>query len=249
VLLWCLHGGTANKQQKSSVRLEIRPEFEPGFSWIWKKVLPEWTFLCSVSSLYSAAVLLLLSSVLLQCPLHWVSIYVQSAYLFVPITVILYSPFSLFEFLIHILTYIILSHNFLFQYLNTVSYVLTGYLLTDFQPLTAPNFSQYFCVVTQFNDKLTSVLPLSLQYVFYFPLLSHSHLFSNFLSHFYLYSTALYIILFSPAIFHFKVTQIRFHTLQKVAKRSCSPSTVEQSGAVHKEAVHASSQWPESGSQ
>ena len=97
----------------------------------------------------------------------------------------------------------------------------------------------YFCVSTQFNDKLVSFLPLYLQDIFSFPLLSHSYLFSHFLSQFYLYSTALYIIFLSPAIFHFKVTQIRFHTVQEFAKRSCSPSTDEQSGGVHKEAVHA----------
>jgi hypothetical protein len=33
------------------------------------------------------------SPVLLQCSLHWVSVYVQLANLFVPITVFLYSPF------------------------------------------------------------------------------------------------------------------------------------------------------------
>ena len=38
--------------------------------------------------------------------------------------------------------------------------------------------------------------------------------------------------------FHFKVTQITFHTVQEGAKRSCSPSTDEQSGGAHKEAVH-----------
>jgi len=47
-----------------------------------------------------------------------------------------------------------------------------------------------------------------------------------------------YIIFLSPAIFHFKVTQIRFYTVQKVAKLCCSPSTDEQSGGVHKGAVH-----------
>ena len=96
----------------------------------------------------------------------------------------------------------------------------------------------YFCVATQFNDKLISFLPLYLQDVFSFPLLSHSCLFSHFLSQFYLYSTALYIIFLSPSSFHFKVTQIRFHTVQEVAKRSCSPSTDVQSGGMHKEAVH-----------
>jgi hypothetical protein len=50
-----------------------------------------------------------------------------------------------------------------------------------------------------------------------------------------------YVIFLSPAIFHFKVTQIRFHTVQEVAKRSCSPSSDEQSGAVHKEAAHTCS--------
>ena len=97
----------------------------------------------------------------------------------------------------------------------------------------------YFCVATQFNDKLVSFLPLYLQDIFSFSLLSHSYLFSHFLSQFYLYSTALYIIFLSPAIFHFKDTQIRFHTFQDVAKCPCSPSTNEQSGGVHKEAVHA----------
>ena len=97
----------------------------------------------------------------------------------------------------------------------------------------------YFCVATQFNDKLISFLHLYLHDVFSFPLLSHPYLFSNFLSQFYLYSTALYIIFLSPAIFHFKVTHIRFHTVQEVARRPCSLSTDEQSGGVHKEAVHA----------
>jgi hypothetical protein len=58
-----------------------------------------------------------------------------------------------------------------------------------------------------------------------------------------------YIIFLSPAIFHFKVTRIRFHTVQEDAKCSCSPSTDEQSGGVHKEAFHTSSQWPVSGAQ
>jgi len=39
---------------------------------------------------------------------------------------------------------------------------------------------------------------------------------------FYLYSTAVYIIFLSPTIFHFTVTQIRFHIVQEVAKCSCS---------------------------
>ena len=118
------------------------------------------------------------------------------------------------------------------------SYVLTVYLLIDFQPLTAPIFSLYFCVATQFNDKLIFFLPLYLQHAFSFPLLSRCHLFSNIFSQFYLYSTALYIIFLFPAILHFKVTQITFHTVQEVARRSCSPSTDEQSGGVYKEAAH-----------
>ena len=126
----------------------------------------------------------------------------------------------------------------IFQYLSTISYVLTVYLLIDFQPLIAPIFSLYFFAATNFNDILISSLSLYLQDEFSFPLLSHSHLFSNFLSQFYHYSIAVYIIFLSPAIFHFKVTHIRFHTVQEFAKRSCSLSTDEQSGGVHKEAVH-----------
>jgi len=143
---------------------------------------------------------------------------------------------SLFGFPIHML-YNTFS-KVLYSNLRTVSYVLSGYLLVDFQPLTALIFSVYFCVAAQFNDKLISFLPLYLQDVFPFLLLSNSYLFPHFLSQFYLYSTALYIMFLSPAIFHFKVTQLRFHTVQEVAKRSCSPSTDEQSGGMHKEAVH-----------
>jgi len=114
--------------------------------------------------------------------------------------------------------------------------VVTSLLI--FNQLLLQFFLLYFCVATQFNNKLISFLPLYLQDVFPFPILSHSHLFSHFLSQFYLYSTALYIIFLSPAIFHFKVTQIRFHIVQEVAKCSCSVSTDEHSGGVHKEAVH-----------
>ena len=165
--------------------------------------------------------------------------YVQLADLFVPITVFLYSPFF-FIWLFH--SYFTLYNTFSQFLYSSILVQLAMFLLVTslliFNHLTAPIFSLYFCVATQFNDKLISFLPLYLQDVLSFPLLSHSHLFSNFFSQFYLYSTGLYIILLSPAIFHFAVTQIRFHTVQEVARRSCSPSTDDQSGGAHKEAVH-----------
>ena len=168
--------------------------------------------------------------------------YIQSANPFVPITVFLCSPFF----------FIRLSHSHLTLY-NTFSeflYSSPSVHLAMFLPVTSLlvfnylllQFFLYFCVATQFNDKLISLLPLYLQDAFSFPFLSPSHLFSNLLSQCYPYSTTLYIIFLSPAIFHFKVSQIRLHTVQQVAIRSCSPSTDEQSGGVHKAAVHTSSQ-------
>ena len=165
--------------------------------------------------------------------------YVQLADLFVPIVVFLYSPFF-FTWLSH--SHFILHNTFSkFLYSSTLVQIAMFLLVTSiliFNHLLLQFFLCFFCVATQFNDKLIYFLPLYIQDAFSFPLLSCCHLFSNIFSQFYLYSTALYIIFLSPAIFHFKVIQITFHTVQEVARCSCSPSTDDQSGGVYKEAVH-----------
>ena len=65
--------------------------------------------------------LLLLSPVLLQCPLQWVSMCVQSANMFVPITVFLYSPCF----------FIWLSYSHFILY-NTFSKVVYSSILVQF---------------------------------------------------------------------------------------------------------------------
>ena len=132
-------------------------------------------------------------------------------------------------------------HNTFSKFLySSISVQLAVFLLVTSLLIFIQLLLQFFlCIfVLPLSSMTISFLPLYLQDAFSFPLLSHSHLFSSFLSQFYLYSTALYIIFLSPAIFHIKVTQMTFHTVQEVARRSCSPSTDEQSGGVHKEAVH-----------
>ena len=122
--------------------------------------------------------LLLLSPVLLHCPLHSVSIHVQSPNLFVPITVFLYSPFF-FIWLSH--SHFILYNTFSKFLYSRVLVQLAMFLLVTSLLIFNHLLLQFFlCIFVLPFSSMTNecFLPLYLQDAFSFPLLSHSHLFS-----------------------------------------------------------------------
>ena len=166
------------------------------------------------------------------------SINVHLANLFVPITIFLYSPFF-FVWLFH--SYFTLYNTFSQFLYSSILVQLAMFLLVTslliFNHLLLHFFSVFLCchlVQRQTNFFSSPLLtgcivlstPLNLPSVFKF-LLSVLPL---------QYSTV-----YNPPFpnhLSFQSTQITFHTVQEVAKRSRSPSTVEQSGGAHKEAVH-----------